>query len=208
MMVQEGSVCDVVQASPNTKTRGGVVDHTAERGLRSSSFPRSLPPLIDLSAGSALSVQRMTEERILDTYRTVWDDFYAWEAGYASGVIASLTADGPARDTPSVTDACFSQDADILAFRHSKQPIADAPPPLPEDLPRVQPHPRYQACTPSNQNIMAKRSDYNPFVTALFIPFADEPGFQSKSFVEEFLQETEYTDPKLHWQSIPDPDRE
>ena len=148
----------------------------------------------------------MAEERILDTYRSVWNDFYAWEIEYASEVIASLAADTPARDVPGAEDLCFSQDVDILTFRHLRRPISDVPLSPPGTLPFVEAHPRYQACTPSNQNIMPKRPAYNPFITALFIPFADEPRFQSKYFLEEFLQESEYTDPKLHWQSISDPD--
>ena len=148
----------------------------------------------------------MAEERILDTYRSVWNDFYAWEIEYASEVIASLVADTPARDAPGAEDSCFSQDEDILSFHRLRRPVSDTPLSSPGTLPFVEAHPRYQACTPSNQNIMPKRPAYNPFITALFIPFADEPRFQSKYFLEEFLQESEYTDPKLHWQSISDPD--
>ena len=150
----------------------------------------------------------MAEERILDTYRSVWNDFYAWEVEYASEVIASLAVDTPAHDAPVAEDSCFSQDEDILRFRHLRLPVSDTPLSPPGTLPFVESHPRYQACTPSNQNIMPKRPAYNPFITALFIPFADEPGFQSKYFLEEFLQDSEYTDPKLHWQSISDPDCE
>jgi len=177
---------------------------TAQNASQSAGFPRSLPS-IDLSGGSD---QKMAEERILDTYRTVWNDFHAWETEYASEVIALLATDTPARDAPSAEDSCFSQDADILTFRHWKRPVHDISQSPPETLPFVQTHPRYQACTPSNQNIMPKRPTYNPFTTALFIPFADEPRFQSTYFLEEFMQESEYTDPKLHWQSISDPDRE
>ena len=150
----------------------------------------------------------MAEERILDTYRTTWNEFHAWETEYASGVIASLATDTPAQDPPGPEDLCFSQDIDIQRFRHFKRSVNGIPTSLPGTLPTVQAHPRYQACTPSNQNIMAKRPDYNPFVTPLFIPFADEPRFQSNYFLEEFLQDSEYTDPKLHWQSITDPDCE
>jgi len=150
----------------------------------------------------------MAEERILDTYRSVWNNFYAWETEYASKVIASLATDTPVRDAPGAEDSCFTQDTDILSFRHLKRPVSGIPPSPPGALPVVQAHPRYQACTPSNQNILAKRPNYNPFVTPLFIPFADEPRFQSKYFLEEFLQDSEYTDPKLRWQSLPDPDRE
>ena len=148
----------------------------------------------------------MTEERILDAYRTTWNDFYAWEIGYASEVIASLLIDSPARDAPSTEDSDFSQDMDIRRFRFEKGPISGASMSSPMVLPSVQAHPRYQAYTPSNQNVMVKRHQDNPFSTALFIPFADEPRFQSKYFLEEFLQDSEYTDPKLHWQSLPDPD--
>lgn len=148
----------------------------------------------------------MAEERVLDTYRSAWNDFYVWETEYASEVIASLVADTPAQDTPGAEDSCFSQDIDIRSFRHLRRPISGVPSLQPRALPIVKAHPRYQACTPSNQNIMAKRPDYNPFVMPLFIPFADEPRFQSKYFLEEFLQDSDYTDPKLHWQSIHDPD--
>jgi len=148
----------------------------------------------------------MAEERILDTYRSVWNDFYAWEIEYASEVIASLAVDTPARDAPVAEDSCFFQDEDILSFRHLMRPVPDIPLSPPGTLPFVEGHPRYQACTPSNQNVMPKRPAYNPFITALFVPFADEPRFQSKYFLEEFMQESEYTDPKLHWQSITDPD--
>jgi hypothetical protein len=168
-------------------------------------FPTTTPSVIDLPDGSD---QKMAEERILDTYRSVWNDFYVWEIEYASEIIASLAIDIPAQDPPGAEDSCFSQDIDILSFQHFKQSISGIPPSQPGALPVVRTHPRYQACTPSNQNIIAKRPTYNPFATPLFIPFADEPRFQSKCFLEEFLQESEYTDPKLHWQSIPDPDSE
>ena len=150
----------------------------------------------------------MAEERVLDTYRSVWNDFYAWETGYASKVIVSLATDTPAQDAPRAEDSYFSQDIDIMTYRHLKRPIFGIRQSLPRTLPVVQAHPRYQACTPSNQNVMAKRWNYNPFVTPLFIPFADEARFQSKSFLEEFLQDNDYTDPKLRWQSLSDPDRE
>ena len=150
----------------------------------------------------------MTEERILDTYRSVWNDFYAWETDYASEVIASLRTDTPAQDAPGAEDSRFSQDPDILSFRRFKQPIFDIPLSQPGVLPVVEAHPRYQACTPSNQNVLAKRPNYNPFVMPIFVPFADEPRFQQKYFLEDFLQESIYTDPKLGWQSIPDPDCE
>lgn len=159
--------------------------------------------LLSISLGSN---QRMTEGRILDTYRSVWNDFYAWEIEYTSEVIASLATDAPARDTPSPEDSYFSQDIDILSFRHLRRPISGVPQSPPRALPAVQPHPRYQACTPSNQNIVAKRPQYNPFLTALFVPYADESRFQSKYFLEEFLRCSEYTDPKLQWQSLTDPD--
>jgi len=171
---------------------------------QNSSFSRALAPSIDLSPDG--SDQKMAEERILDAYRSVWNDFYAWETEYASEVIASLATDTP--DAPGAEDSHFSQDIDIPSFRHLKGPVSGTPPSQPLSLPVVQAHPRYQTCTPSNQNILAKRPGYNPFVTPLFIPFADEPSFQSKVFLEEFLQNSEYTDPKLHWQSLPDPDRE
>jgi len=150
----------------------------------------------------------MAEEKILDTYRSAWNDFYAWETEYASGVIASLATDAPAQDVPTAGDSCFSQDMDILCFRSLKRPLSGMPRSPPVVLSVVQAHPRYQACAPSNQNVMAKRPSHNPFVTPLFVPFADEQRFQSKHFLEEFLQDSEYTDPKLHWQSISDPDGE
>lgn len=147
----------------------------------------------------------MTEERILDTYRTVWNDFYAWEIEYASEVIASLSTVSPAWDAPGAEDSYLSRDPDVLRFHHSKRPVPGLHTPM--ILPVVQAHPRYQACTPSNQNVIAKRPHYNPFLVALFIPFADEPRFRSQYFLEEFLQKSQYTDPKLHWQSLSDPDR-
>lgn len=148
----------------------------------------------------------MAEERVLDTYRSVWNEFYVWETEYASEVIASLVTDTPARDSPSAEDSCLSQDIDILTFRLLKRPLPGIRQSLPRALPVVQVHPRYQACTPSNQNVMAKRPNYNPFVMPLFIPFADEARFQPRNFLEEFLQDSDYTDPKLRWQSLPDPD--
>ena len=149
----------------------------------------------------------MAEQRILDTYRSVWNDFYAWETDYSSEVIASLMTDIPVPDAPSAEDSYFSQDIDIQTFRRLRRPISGIRL-SPKALPIVQAHPRYQACTPSNQNVMAKRPNDNPFVMPLFIPFADEARFQLRSFVEEFLQDSSYTDPKLHWQSLPDPDCE
>lgn len=149
----------------------------------------------------------MAEERILDIYRTVWNDFYAWEIEYASEVIASLSTESPAPDAPGAEDSVFARDLDILCFPHLKRPLSGVSVSPPRVLPVIQAHPRYQACTPSNQNVMAKRPDYNPFITPLFIPFADEPRFQSKYFLEEFLQHSEYTDPKLGWQLLTDPDR-
>jgi hypothetical protein len=150
----------------------------------------------------------MAEERILDTYRSAWNSFYAWEADYSSEVIASLVTGIPARDAPSAEDSCFSQDIDVQNFRRLKRPISGIPLSSPKALPIVQAHPRYQACTPSNQNVMEKRPGDNPFITPLFIPFADEARFQPRSFLEEFLQDSAYTDPKLRWQSLPDPDCE
>ncbi|KAF9788577.1 hypothetical protein BJ322DRAFT_1183241 [Thelephora terrestris] len=150
----------------------------------------------------------MAEENILDTYQSSWNDFYAWELEYASEAITSLATDFPARDLPDAEDSYFSQDIDILSFRPLKRPISGVPLSPPKDLPSVQAHPRYQACTPSNRNIMAKRPQHNPFVLTLFIPFADEPRFQSKYFLEEFLQDSDYEDPKLFWQSLADPDHE
>lgn len=156
--------------------------------------------------GSDLSDQRMAEERFLDTYRSVWNDFYPWETEYSSEVIASLATDTPAQDRPSAEDLYFSQDIDILSFHHLKRPISGIHSSSIRALPVVQAHPRYQACTPSNQNVMAEWPD--PFVTSPFIPFADEARFQPKSFLEEFLQCSHYVDPKLRWQSLPDPDCE
>ena len=150
----------------------------------------------------------MAEEKILNIYRSVWNDFYTWEFEYTSEVIASLATDTPAQSAPGGGEPYFSQDIEILGYRHLRRPISGIPASPSRTLPAVQPHPRYQACTPSNQNVMAKRPQYNPFVTPLFIPFADEPRFRSKYFLEEFLQDSEYTEPKLRWQSVPDPDRE
>lgn len=148
------------------------------------------------------------EERILDVYHSIWNDFFAWEIGYSSALTTSLATDTPAQDAPGVEDSYFSQDIDIQSFLRLKRPVPGIRLSAPKSLPVVQPHPRYHACTPSNQNVMAKRPNDNPFVTPLFIPFADEARFQPRCFLEEFLQDNDYTDPKLRWQSIPDPDCE
>jgi hypothetical protein len=198
-----GRVYDVVQVNPGAGRRMGrkVATRTESPG-----FSRPLPPSIDLSPDG--SDQQMAEERILDTYHSVWDDFYTWETVYASEVIVSLATDIPTRASPVAEDSYFTQDIDILTFSHLKRSISGVPRSPSRALPTVQPHPRYQACTPSNQNVMAKRPRCNPFVTPLFIPFADEPRFQSKYFIEEFLQDGEDTDPKLYWQFLSDPDCE
>lgn len=187
------------------RTRGKPVDHNAERG-RQAQISHDYSHRQSISPDG--SDQRMAEEKILDTYRSVWNEFYAWETEYASELIASLATDAPARDAPNAEDSCFSRDIDIQSFRHLKRSLPGIRQLSPKALPFVQAHPRYQACTPSNQNIMAKRPNYNPFVMPLFIPFADEARFRSKSFLEEFLQDNDYTDPKLRWQSLPDPDCE
>ena len=154
------------------------------------------------------SDERMAEERILSVYRSVWNDFFTWEIEYSSALTASLATDTPAQDAPRVEDSCFPHDTDIQSFLRLKRPAPGIRLSAPKVLPVVQPHPRYHACTPSNQNVMAKRPNDNPFVTPLFVPFADEARFQSGCFLEEFLQHNDYTDPKLRWQSIPDPDCE
>lgn len=204
--MMRGRCCDVVQVNSRAriKVARSVATRTAVIKLK---FPTTTPTSIDLSPGG--SDEKMAEEIILDTYRSSWNAFYAWELAYASEVIASLATDTPALDVPGAEpDSHFSQDKDILSFHGLKQQISGVPLSPPVTLPTVQAHPRYQACTPSNQNILAKQPHYNPFITPLFIPFADEPRFQSKYFLEEFLQDSEYPDQKLFWQSLIDPDRE
>ena len=202
-MVQ-GLVRDVVQVKSRYENKRITAAHDADRGHKArvshDRFHRQ-------SISPDGSDQRMAEERILDTYRSVWNDFYAWETECASETIASLATGTPAQDAPKAEDSYFSQDIDILSYRALKRPIPGIRQP-PRALPVVQAHPRYQACTPSNQNVMAKRPEYNPFVMPLFVPYADEARFQSKSFLEEFLQYNDYADPKLSWQSLPDPDCE
>jgi hypothetical protein len=203
--VMRGRHCDVVQVNSRARIRVARLVATRTAAVKLN-FPTITPTAIDLSPSG--SDKEMAEENILDTYQSSWNDFYAWELEYASEAIASLATDFPARDLPDAEDSYFSQDIDILSFRPLKRPVSGVPLSPPKDLPNVQAHPRYQACTPSNRNIMAKRPQHNPFILTLFIPFADEPRFQSKYFLEEFLQDSDYEDPKLFWQSLADPDRE
>ncbi|TFK49253.1 hypothetical protein OE88DRAFT_400504 [Heliocybe sulcata] len=137
-------------------------------------------------------------DHILHVYSAVWSEFYRWEPDASRGVLTSLRRDrqGPV-DLPfgdelqpeyachlgldnTEQDLCFSYDmaggsSDIITFEGitAKPYLA---------------HPPYEACTPVSRNIAWREGDYDDSQQCQFIPYADDPLFDSGRYLKHFSE--------------------
>lgn len=157
----------------------------------------------------------------LKIYRQVWREFYEWEPGYASRVLADVknhplfpvrsrttqmartmvkkVADGvPSLSVHSESDpetciVSFTNHATYGALTTAKVIL----PTVVLDASLFPPHPPYENCSPASRSILVSEGERD---TAKFLPYADEPTFPAKTHLAKFAH--------LEWEDEFDADLE
>lgn len=154
------------------------------------------------------------------TYRKVWDEFYQWEPGYASGILADIKNNPVvrARGARNLAKSMVARFSERMPFpvvvsgdsatskvvvteydSPGTTPVASASVSVPTvvlaDADRLPPHPPYECCPPIHRSFLL--NEFN-VTTVKFLPYADDPTFPVKSYLEDFKH--------LEWAQEFDPD--
>ncbi|KAI0259724.1 hypothetical protein BC834DRAFT_604325 [Gloeopeniophorella convolvens] len=169
------------------------------------------PPALDIEA---------TKEQVLRIYKEVWDEFRRWKVDDCRQQLLLLqrplpppgredpwTDSAPRAGEPSVVEVSYlvstdedeDDDDDVPideALRHTCKTVT----PWSEGV--FTPHPRYEACTPSVQNIAARvgSAAHAEFYVAPFIPYVDDPKFDPSPWLMQF--------DRFAWEELGNPDVE
>ncbi|KZT18938.1 hypothetical protein NEOLEDRAFT_84716 [Neolentinus lepideus HHB14362 ss-1] len=134
------------------------------------------------------------QDRVLAAYSRVWDEFYRWEPDACHEVLASLR-----RDTNSLHS--LMEDIPPQNINHSGQDSTESDlcfisvttggpstvMSIEETLAKsFAAHPPYEACTPISRNIIFREGDYDDAQECQFIPYADDPEFDSIKYLAHF----------------------
>ncbi|KAI0784073.1 hypothetical protein C8Q75DRAFT_781215 [Abortiporus biennis] len=151
----------------------------------------------------------LNREIVSGVYRQVFDEFYNWEANACQNDINSLAAINPLYadypdpghfDTVDETqDVDMADEDDELELDLLDFDLGFMEDIVLKDIPveYFSPHPKYEACTPSDRNI---RSTKNREILE-FIKYIGEPNFRLKYFVDlfdAFEWQVQWRDPDMN----------
>ena len=158
----------------------------------------------------------------LETARQCWDEFYIWELDWCRQQIQELTPWTESQDSEELhpltkgwgsTNMAVDVDSELTDHTvHIYSAELTSTP-----FKRIQfqevkasgsfsPHPLYESCPPSSKN-MKRVSDFSEGTQSLFIPYADEPEFNSIKYAREKNSDGGHC--TFHWQDVwRDPDCE
>lgn len=134
----------------------------------------------------------LPRKTVVDTYREVWTQFYAWEQAYCDTSLSSLNVIFE-QDDSSETFELVSQDDYLWPNSELSEATEDEQVPVKivypssghteyirENIflaPELNPCPIYEACAPSTINIGPPRHDLYEWETLRFFPYLDNPDF-------------------------------
>lgn len=134
----------------------------------------------------------LPRKTVVDTYREVWTQFYAWEQAYCDTSLSSLNVIFK-QDDSSETFEPVSQDdylwpnSELSEATEDEQVLVRIMDPssgqteyIRENIflaPELNPCPIYEACAPSTINIGPPRHDLYEWETLRFFPYLDNPDF-------------------------------
>lgn len=134
----------------------------------------------------------LPRKTVVDTYREVWTQFYAWEQAYCDTSLSSLNVIFE-QDDSSETFELVSQDdylwpnSELSEATEDEQVLVKIVDPssgqteyIRENIflaPELNPCPIYEACAPSTINIGPPRHDLYEWETLRFFPYLDNPDF-------------------------------
>jgi len=139
-------------------------------------------------------------------YQNLWQEFYNWEQDYCRNTLANLhrpvlksdplpEPTGPFIINPNPKSEWFTiEDFDDVESRLTTTQVASREPFV---LNRAKPYPKYTACAPASENLVAMP---NIDISARFYPFADDERFAKEvpSYLqdfEDFMWQTDFLDP-------------
>lgn len=153
---------------------------------------------------------------VFQIYKEVWDEFNKWkvedckqqllllqkplpppEAAEAAMKTASTFRTGEPGDVEVIylcdTEDDVPLDAGGTTVLTCESTVLELPPDF-------APHPRYESCTPSVQTISLRVDSvaYDEVETAPFVPYADDPTFDTKGYLNQF--------DLYAWERLVDPD--
>lgn len=150
--------------------------------------------VIDLCEDSESNEEEyvLPRKTVVDTYREVWTQFYAWEQAYCDTSLSSLNVIFE-QDDFSETFEPVSQDDYLWPNSELSEATEDEQVPVKivepssgqtenirENIflaPELNPCPIYEACAPSTINIGPPRHDLYEWETLRFFPYLDNPDF-------------------------------
>jgi histone-lysine N-methyltransferase EZH2 len=161
--------------------------------------------------------ETITENRAFAflVYKEVWDEFNKWKvedckrqlrlleqplppqnvSEAAKEMASAFRTDGDGHDDVEIIYICDTEDdvpldvggATVLTCKAVSLEIP----------PDFEPHPPYEACTPSVQSI-AIREAYDMHETVYFVPYADDPTWDARDYLNQFAI--------FAWEKLADPD--
>lgn len=156
-----------------------------------------------------------TKERVLAVYRDVWDEFYNWEQVECTDKIKELLSSGSPDskhhqdlepcEVDTEADTSISSSSYSIMI-HDENGAVSCTRVSAETLPlnpSIDPHPRYQMCTPISRSIFWEQDALDEEQSVRFFPYADEDRWNIVEYLDEFE-----SSPLLVWDDMTDPDRE
>ncbi|KAH9954772.1 hypothetical protein BC827DRAFT_1241027 [Russula dissimulans] len=186
--------------------------------------PLETPTLV-LSSDDEETTKAENKDLALRVYKQVWDEFNKWKTEDSQHGLLLLQKPTPSPEAAEATTAMASAlhagtgrpgDVEIIYL------CDDTEDDVPLDArgatvltcdevllafpPHFSPHPRYEACTPSVQTIASciektvESAGDIGFETAPFVPYADDPSFDVRGYLEQFKY--------FAWERLGNPDVE
>jgi hypothetical protein len=132
--------------------------------MRFTQPPQSGHPSISGGSKSTESTTTLVHA----VFRTVWNEYYAWEQEYSRKAISSLAKPLPTKtERASIVKTVNKNVGRMQKFKELRGSSTNI-----EAL-KVSPYPTYEACAPTSSNIW--RGDDSPHMP--FVPYADDPDF-------------------------------
>jgi hypothetical protein len=154
----------------------------------------------------------------LRVYKEVWDEFNKWKAEDCKQQLLLLQKPLPPPEVAQASSSVASAlrrsepgDVEVIYLCDSKDDVPLDPggatvlmcKTIPLKLPTdFAPHPRYESCTPSVQTVGLRLecAAHDEIETAPFVPYADNPAFNAKAYLNQFR--------RFAWEELVDPDSE
>ncbi|KAI0253462.1 hypothetical protein BJV78DRAFT_211135 [Lactifluus subvellereus] len=171
-----------------------------------------------VSSSSSQDENKENKALAFRVYKEVWDEFNRWkvedckqhllllqkplpppEAAEATLRVASALRPGVPGDVEVVYLCDTGDDVPLDTGNATVLTCRTTPLKLPIDF---APYPRYESCTPSVQTVALRvgSAAHDEFDTAPFVPYADDPTFDAKVYLDQFRQ--------FAWEGLANPDVE